>query len=605
MKKYLFTRILSLILAFTILFSDISAYAASDMSGEVAEEQIQEEEPSIEEIPEALEEEQLEEEQLEEEQLEEEPSDFEEPEENQPIVMEGTLEDIYRMVPEVETSAIAVELYGLSDGKVSLKDSNETAWIDRLDLTEVAEIEDFYEVLEEASDNDGVDDYLIEDTYFETDFNLNVNEITKSIEVHLSDPANEETVQSEVAAAVIENGTDVFERYGSYIVAVRDAFDRDHPEVFWLSGASSIGCGFGYRYTTPEAEDETVTVEYTVSVFMVLKSTNEGEEFDVRATAYQEESKIKAGISFVDSACDQILTEVSSFNDYEKIRYFNQILTSSNDYNTSSDLNAIGHDCRECISALEGTSGTEGPVCEGYARAMKVLCDKAEIPCVLVSGVAYNREDTDGEAHMWNNIQVEDNWYAADVTWNDPIGGTVNEDWLLVGSDTEISGMRFADSHRMENLVSAGGVAFVNGPQMSAEKYVVPKEDDVQENPTIDDSVNEEDSGETTHKGGIQVINGKHYLLDDYEKPVVGYSQYDGKKYYSDKNGVLQSGWIKIGTVWHYFDKNNEFAEVGYKTADRYLYTLENGEVSYFTNKTTLLKNSWQTRLAIICFARI
>ena len=589
MKKYLFTRILSLILAFAILFSDISAYAASDMSGESAEEQIQAEDPPIEEIPEEVEEEQ---------ELEEEQVDFEEsaePEENQPIVIEDTLEDIYRMVPEVETSAIAMEFYGLTDGMVSLKDSNETAWIDRLDLTEVPEIEDFYEVLEEASDNDGAEDYLIENTYFKTDYNLKVHDITKTVEVQLSDPANEETVQSEVAAAVSENGTDVFERYGSYIVAVRDAFDRDHPEVFWLSGASSIGCGFGYRYTSPQAEAETVTVEYTVSLFMVLKSTVNGEEFDVRATDYQDESAIKAGISFVDSACEQILTEASSFNDYEKIRYFNQILTSSNDYNTSSDFNAIGHDCRECISALDGRSGEDGPVCEGYARAMKVLCDQAGIPCVLVSGVAYNREDTDGEAHMWNNIRIDDKWYAVDVTWNDPMGGTANEDWLLVGSDTEILGMRFADSHCMENLVSMGGVAFVNVPQMSTEKYVVPKEDDVQENPTIDDSENEEDSGETTHKGGIQVINGKHYLLDDYEKPVVGYSQYDGKKYYSDKNGVLQSGWIKIGTVWHYFDKNNGFAEVGYKTADRYLYTLENGEVSYFTNKTTLLKNSWQT----------
>ena len=101
---------------------------------------------------------------------------------------------------------------------------------------------------------------------------------------------------------------------------------------------------------------------------------------------------------------------------------------------------------------------------------MKVLCDKAEIPCVLVSGMAKNSLDGTGEAHMWNYVQLDGKWYGVDVTWNDPTGGTgavsgyENEDWLLLGSNTVVSEMSFETSHPVENVVSTGGVAFTNGP---------------------------------------------------------------------------------------------------------------------------------------------
>lgn len=74
----------------------------------------------------------------------------------------------------------------------------------------------------------------------------------------------------------------------------------------------------------------------------------------------------------------------------------------------------------------------DDPVCEGYARAFKLVCDKLKIPCVLVSGAG----------HMWNYVQVDINgngtakWYLLDATWDDPTGGanegsdkSGNENW--------------------------------------------------------------------------------------------------------------------------------------------------------------------------------
>lgn len=37
-----------------------------------------------------------------------------------------------------------------------------------------------------------------------------------------------------------------------------------------------------------------------------------------------------------------------------------------------------------------------------------------------MSGTARNSEDKT-ESHAWNYVQINENWYAVDVTWDDPI----------------------------------------------------------------------------------------------------------------------------------------------------------------------------------------
>ena len=52
-------------------------------------------------------------------------------------------------------------------------------------------------------------------------------------------------------------------------------------------------------------------------------------------------------------------------------------------------------------------------VCEGYAKAFKILCDEFGIPCACITG------DADGP-HMWNYVQMDDGkWYLVDATWDD------------------------------------------------------------------------------------------------------------------------------------------------------------------------------------------
>ncbi len=61
-------------------------------------------------------------------------------------------------------------------------------------------------------------------------------------------------------------------------------------------------------------------------------------------------------------------------------------------------------------------------ICLGYTSAFQLMMDALDIECVTVHGSAHDRQ----EDHAWNLVRLEGDWYAVDVTWNDP----VFNDWI-------------------------------------------------------------------------------------------------------------------------------------------------------------------------------
>lgn len=255
----------------------------------------------------------------------------------------------------------------------------------------------------------------------------------------------------------------------AYAQSAYQAFDRDHPEVFWLSGRNKL------RAVTVTLKEGDRSYQETY-IFFVLADKD---GFTIRDAKYAQAS-IEADISRRDQAVETILKTVTAAAPSEQAAQLNRWLTEHNEYNTSTDLQNLPNWPHECLSALLGSTGTQGPVCDGYSRAFKVLCDRLDIPCVLVDGYAKVRADSAGQFHMWNSAQMADGqWYGVDVTWNDPTvkgisgakSGYEREDFLLVGADTVVLGLRFADSHPPKNRAADGGVAFVNGPTLSTMAY--------------------------------------------------------------------------------------------------------------------------------------
>lgn len=342
------------------------------------------------------------------------------------------------------------EGFSLSTGAVDLRSGKYEKWIERVVLPD--EVEKFYNDLYFWTDNYGSDDYLIDTSSLETVSLSNGRQFyaAKAFEIE----TNSEFSESD------------WNYYFAASRAAYDAFDRDHPEVFWLNGETKM---LTSGYYTDDGK-----IKY---VFYFAVSSYDG-SFNVFADEYQSTDAIRNGIAKREEYIEKIFKdEVHSVGNYQQVKAFNKWLTEHNEYNTivAGHGSGEGDMVRECMSALEGRTGNDGPVCEAYARAMKVLCDRAMIPCILVDGKA-------GEDHMWNYIKMGDgNWYLVDSTWNDPTGGNAGaisggecEDYLLIGSANPLS-----QGRTITNKASSKGVSFLNQPDLAVNDFV-PSEDEAE-----------------------------------------------------------------------------------------------------------------------------
>ena len=347
----------------------------------------------------------------------------------------------------------------VAEFSVPLNSGNHQKWIDRVDFSTAKYARDFYDWLVENSDGDGENDALIDGSL--ESYSVRVIEGATTYDVGASGSV-EDKVRAAVAPIVEANKTESF----AYISSAYYAFDRDYPQVFWLSGQISMGSQQSMGY------DSAGNITYTQKITFSLK----GDDYDIRSNEYVNgDFDIYEQITAVNNAVNEILSGLDvDATRYEKVEYFNDWITKNNAY-----ANVIGDTNRDSRCALLGHDATSpyAPVCEGYARAFKVLCDRAEIPCTLVSG------DAKGEAHMWALVQMENGeWYGVDVTWNDPkvdgvndkISGYENHEYLLVGANTIVDGYAFKDSHVDKNVASQNGVEFLNQPEISLEKYGAP-----------------------------------------------------------------------------------------------------------------------------------
>lgn len=108
---------------------------------------------------------------------------------------------------------------------------------------------------------------------------------------------------------------------------------------------------------------------------------------------------------------EQICAEVTpAWSDFQKYKLIHDTVVRECEY--SED----GEDCYSPYGCLVDGNA----VCEGYSKAVMMLCDYAGIKCLPVVGEGFN-EDGSFQAHLWNMIMLDGTWYNADVTWDDPV----------------------------------------------------------------------------------------------------------------------------------------------------------------------------------------
>lgn len=122
-------------------------------------------------------------------------------------------------------------------------------------------------------------------------------------------------------------------------------------------------------------------------------------------------------------AADNIIAQVvdKKADRYTQLLSIYIYLIKNNTYYEGGDNPTIIH---LPYSALIANDAYE-PVCNGYASAMKILCDKLQIPCVMATS----------SDHAWVNVKMDDGyWYNIDPTFADDDSATVNTTFFLFGS---------------------------------------------------------------------------------------------------------------------------------------------------------------------------
>ncbi len=216
-----------------------------------------------------------------------------------------------------------------------------------------------------------------------------------------------------------------------------NAFTYDYPEIFYIDVTKLILTTQTTKIGSFSTHKVSLSNDYNANYF------SEG---------IDSEEELRKKEQQVQSIKNKIVASLQGYSKYDQIKYLHDWLVDNLKYDTTYN----GSDIHNIYGALVQKKA----VCEGYARTFKYILDGLEIENVLVSGTATNSNDIT-ESHAWNYVQIDEKWYAVDVTWDDPIikgGGKLTNkmkyQYFLKGSDN------FLKNHVEDGYLSKNSIKF-------------------------------------------------------------------------------------------------------------------------------------------------
>ncbi len=137
---------------------------------------------------------------------------------------------------------------------------------------------------------------------------------------------------------------------------------------------------------------------------------------------------------------DNITSEMS---DIEKEMILHDYIVNNTDY----DLENYNSNSIPKVSHTHlGVFLNHKAVCDGYARAMYILLNKAGIETNIIVGESVGLSGW--ENHAWNIVKIDNKYYHLDVTWDDPV---VEDDFKILSHRYfNLSDAQFLSDHKWE-----------------------------------------------------------------------------------------------------------------------------------------------------------
>lgn len=164
----------------------------------------------------------------------------------------------------------------------------------------------------------------------------------------------------------------------------------DHPEIFYVNG-------------------------YSIGKYMV---DGELDKVSFGGTYTMTPEEVEQKRVLVDEYVESVLLRAPVSDDYEKIKYVYDYVIENCTYDLDAENN------QNVLSVVEGGR----TVCQGYAKMVQLLLEKMDVFCTLVNGSANSSDDpNDYEAHVWNIVRCNGEYYNLDATWGDSVFRLIDE----------------------------------------------------------------------------------------------------------------------------------------------------------------------------------
>ncbi len=180
---------------------------------------------------------------------------------------------------------------------------------------------------------------------------------------------------------------------GSYKDDFKGVYNRARASAEDFTGVKNYSSGLKYSASSMRM---TLTFEYKYSK----------DEFKKRL------ENVRAALKKARHVVANLIT--SGMGDFEKELVLHDYIVNNTRYDIENEKkDTIPDSSFEEYGAL--VLGVA--VCEGYSRAMKLMCDLSGIECIIVTGSSISR----GVGHAWNIVKIDGEYYHLDLTYDDPV----------------------------------------------------------------------------------------------------------------------------------------------------------------------------------------
>ncbi len=125
-----------------------------------------------------------------------------------------------------------------------------------------------------------------------------------------------------------------------------------------------------------------------------------------------DKNKIREHQKAMTARVEKLIRVVKDQNEWEKEKYIHDFICENVTYDKLK---------KQYSHEIIGPLGQGVGVCEGIAKAVKLLCDKLAIPCIVA--ISHNNPEKNIRyRHAWNVLRINGTWYHLDATFDNTLG---------------------------------------------------------------------------------------------------------------------------------------------------------------------------------------